>query len=488
MSRQIRCMIVIGSIALMPVLALGPATAQEENAVEFKAGAATSNISPWLGLSIAGHMRDRIVQHVHDELHVRSLVLDDGKTQLAFAVVDSCMVPKEIMDNAKQMVESATGLPADHILISATHTHEAPCSTPVFQTDPDRDYQRFLTVRISDAIQRALNNRQPARIGFGSGNLPDEVFNRRWKMKPGTIGPDPFGNDDEQVKMNPPRASEDLLEPSGPTDPEISFLVVESKDGKPLALLANYSLHYIGGEGPGHSSADYFGVFANRIKELLGAEDQDPPFVGIMTNGTSGNINNINFAVPGEPQQPYEQMNKVGNKAAAVVFEAYQDVRFQEWLPLAAAQEQIELGVRKPDEAELTRAREIIAQADGPEMKTLPEIYARETVLINDYPDTVPVILQAFRVGDVAVSAIPCEVFAEIGLHLKQECPVDDSFTIELANGYNGYLPTTEQHALGGYETWRARSSYLEVEADKKITETVMNLYDQVAAATAQGG
>ncbi len=485
---QSRCKMVVWAVGIAAAIAVWPAAAEEESTVEFKAGAATSNISPWMGLSIAGHMQDRVVKHIHDELHVRSLVLDDGTTRLAFAVVDSCMVPKEIFDAAKRMVEEATGLPAEHMLMSATHTHEAPCSTSVFQTDPSKEYQQFLTMRIADAVQRAINNLAPARIGYGVGQLPDEIFNRRWRMKPGTIGPDPFGNDDEQVKMNPPRGSADLVEPAGPTDPAISFLAVQSTDGTPIALLANYSLHYIGGEGPGHSSADYFGMFAGRIQQLLGADRQDPPFVGIMTNGTSGDINNINFRVPGERQGAYEQMRKVANKAAGEVFRAYQDVKFQDWAQLAAAQQQIELGVRKPDDAELARAKEIIAQAAGPEMKTLPEIYARETVLLDDYPDTVPVILQAFRIGDVVISAIPCEVFVEIGLHLKEKNPLPNSFTIELANGYNGYLPTTEQHGWGGYETWRARSSYLEVEADQKIVATVLKLYDQVCADTAQGG
>ncbi|MCC6486228.1 MAG: hypothetical protein IT364_01900, partial [Candidatus Hydrogenedentes bacterium] len=346
----------------------------------------------------------------------------------------------------------------------------------------------FLTVRIADAVQCAVNNLQPARIGWGSGQVADEVFNRRWKMKPGTIGPDPFGNDDELVKMNPPRASADLVEPSGPTDPQVSFLAVETKEGKPLALLANYSLHYIGGEEAGHASADYFGMFAKRIQELLGADQQDLPFVGIMSNGTSGNINNINFRVEGEPREPYEQMRRVANKVAGEVFRAYQDVRFQDWVSLAAAQEEISLGVRKPDEAELARAKDIIAKAEGPEMKTMPEIYARESVLIAEYPDTVPLLLQTVRVGDVGIAAIPCEVFAEIGLLLKEKSPLKPAFTIELANGYNGYLPTAEQHALGGYETWRARSSYLEVEADRKIAETVLRLFDKVNNQTAQGG
>jgi neutral ceramidase len=55
------------------------------------------------------------------------------------------------------------------------------------------------------------------------------------------------------------------------------------------------------------------------------------------------------------------------------------------------------------------------------------------------------------------------------------------TFTIELANGYNGYLPTVEQHALGGYETWRARSSYLAVNSEPKVRKTLLELLDSVS-------
>ena len=122
-----------------------------------------------------------------------------------------------------------------------------------------------------------------------------------------------------------------------------------------------------------------------------------------------------------------------------------------------------------------------MAKADGPEMKTLSEIYARETVQLNDYPDTVPVRLQALRLGDWAISAIPCETFVEIGLHLKANTPFEKTFTMELANGYNGYLPTAKQHTYGGYETWRAKSSYLEVHAADKIIKTVLELHNEIA-------
>ena len=108
-------------------------------------------------------------------------------------------------------------------------------------------------------------------------------------------------------------------------------------------------------------------------------------------------------------------------------------------------------------------------------------IYAREAVLLDAYPDRVPVRLQAHRIGGLTIAAIPCEVFVEIGLELKRVKPLEQLFTISLANGYNGYLPTPEHHRLGGYETWRARSSYLETEAATAITKNLQEMLAEVA-------
>ena len=109
------------------------------------------------------------------------------------------------------------------------------------------------------------------------------------------------------------------------------------------------------------------------------------------------------------------------------------------------------------------------------------EVFAAEAVALNDYPEAVPVAIQAYRIGDIAIVGIPCEVFAQIGLDIRRASPLKNQFTISLANGYNGYLPTPEQHAVGGYETWRARSSYLEVEASVKISKAVDELLAKLA-------
>src|SRR5690606_21444807 len=143
-------------------------------------------------------------------------------------------------------------------------------------------YQVFLVNRIVDGVMVALHNLEPARIGWGYGEVPQHLFNRRWKMKEPERNP---FEETKTVRMNPGIGNPNLLEPAGPTDPEVSFISVQSNDGRPIALLGNYSLHYVGGVPSGHLSADYFGVFADRIQEFLGGDRQDPPFVGMMSNG-----------------------------------------------------------------------------------------------------------------------------------------------------------------------------------------------------------
>jgi neutral ceramidase len=398
---------------------------------------------------------------------------------MALVVVDSCMVPRETFDEARLLASKNTGIPASHMLMSATHTHSAAAAAPIFQSDPDPEYRKFLARRIADGVWRAANNLLPARIAWGTASVPEQVFNRRWFMKPGLVLRDPFNNTNDRVKMNPGVANAYLLEPAGPTDPEVVFVSLQHTNGKPLALLANYSLHYCGGVGQGVISADYFGMFADRIQQLLGADHQDPPFVGLMANGTSGNINNVNFR-GGQPRQPtFGQMRLVAHAVAEAVHREHQKVPFRDWAPLRTAQTELALGVRKPAPRDIELAQSVLSKTDR-NLVTPEEVYARETVLMKTYPEKVSLILQAWRIGDLGIAAIPCEVFVEIGLQLKSASPFKPSFTVSLANGYNGYLPTVDHFKLGGYETWRARSSYLETNAAPQIYETITALWQQL--------
>jgi len=453
----------------------------------FKAGASKSNITPFLGGGLVGNFgTPPPATNVHDELHSKCLVLDDGLTRLVFVIVDIIGMNRDLVDETKRIIEEETGIPAGNILMSAIHTHSATSvqgegdkRRQYTHGQPFDDYQRFVIHRIADGVRIAINNLEPARIGWGAGNVPQHVFNRRWKMKPGTVNPNPFGGVDQAV-MNPGVGNPNLLEPAGPTDPQVSFISVQSAQGRPIALLANYSLHYVGGVPNGDISADYFAVFADRMQELLKADRQNPPFVGIMSNGTSGNINNINFRGPSQKLEPYEKIRIVANDVAQEVFRAYQNIQHKEWVPLRAASGDLPLKVRKPDEKMIEYAKMILAKSESEKPYHRHEKdYANRTLITLTWPDTIKVFLQVFRIGDLGVAAIPFETFVETGLAIKGKSPFKPSFTIELANGSYGYLPTPEQHKLGGYETWLG-TNRVEIEASEKILARLLKMFNEI--------
>jgi len=455
-----------------------------QNAI-FRAGASTANITPPLGSGIVGNFGiPPAANYVHDELHARTLVLDDGTTKLVFVVVDNVGIIREVFDEAKRIIFEETKIPATQILMSSDHTHSASSASGIGNLRggwnagmPLDDYQRFLIRRIADGVRIALNNLEPARIGWGVGNVPQHLFNRRWKMKNPVVNP--FGQKD-LVQMNPGIGNPELVEPAGPTDPQVSFISVQSLKGRPIGILANYSLHYVGGVPKDHISADYFAVFADRIQELIKADRQDPPFVGIMSNGTSGDVNNINFGAPAEKHEPYAKMRIVANDVANEVLKVYNTIQYKDWVPLRAAQSELNLKVRKPDSEMLAYAQKVLAK---PESETpvhrLEKTYAERTLQMDKWPENIDVIMQTFRIGDLGVAAIPFEVFTEIGLEIKAKSPFKTSFTIELANGSYGYLPSPEQHLLGGYETWLGTNK-VEKEASRKIVTEILKLFNQV--------
>lgn len=470
------CLLAVGLLGADPGVA-------ESAETGLHAGAVAQDVTPpQFPISVNGNMSDHFAQRAADPLHARCLVLVNGAQSLAIVIVDSCMIPRELMDSAKERASYRTGIPASHILIAATHCHSAPTVAGVFQSDPVPEYQKFLADRIVEGIERAWSQRVPAQLGWATADNPEQLFNRRWKLKDGVLGENPFGSKVDRVRMNPGFKNADVTESIGVIDPQVSVLAVQRRDGQPIAVLANYSLHYVGGVPGDAVSADYFGEFSNRIVRAIGATQVQPPCVGMMSNGTSGDVNNVNFALESPVRRaPLEQIALVAESLTQTALAAYKKIQFQTDVPLAVEEAEIELGVRKPTDEELAEARQLLAAAPEGSLKGTRLIYARESVLLSEYPTTVKARLQALRLGDLAIVSSPCETFTETGLAIKQGSPFRHTFTIELANGYNGYLPPARHHEWGGYETWRARSSYLAVDAEEKVRTTQLELLQRVA-------
>lgn len=448
------------------------------------AGAATANITPELGSPIVGGFLPFPSTHVHDELHARCLVLDDGTTKLALIVCDLLGVHRSLSLEARKLIETETGIPSTHILISGTHTHSA---TNAHSTDPraylsDMEltpYQRFVARRIADGVRRAHNLLRPAEIAFGTVEAPEHVHNRRWHMKDGTAPPNPFGKIDK-VKMNPPSGSPNLIEPAGPIDPTVSFIALREPNGRLISLYSAYSLHYVGGVGSGHISADYYGMYCEALKNLIPNSTEDPPFVALMANGTSGDINNIDFKNPRKSQPAYTQMRHVANDVAAKVHSALANLTWTTSAPLAARYRELDIQWRTIDPELLAWAKETEATAPRIQGKAnLPLAYAtRIQSLATPSPETkLPV--QVLRIGDILIGTSPCETFAETGLEFKQRSPFKKAFMVELAHGYYGYMPTPRHFELGGYETWPGTNN-LEPQAAPKLLSALLEMAEEL--------
>ena len=462
-------------ILLMAVLPLGTSYSAEQTKV-FRAGAHAIDITPVeLPVIVNGGMLEREATKIVDRLHARCLVLDDGNSQIAIVVVDSCMLPRDLLDEAKEQAEKSTGIPTNRILISATHTHSAPASMGCLGSDRDERYCDFLVPRLVKGIELAQKNLIPAKIGWAVGKDGKNVACRRWQMKPGTAPVVKFtGTTSSQAQMHPGYGNKNAIKETGPVDPLVTVLSIQTLQSRPLAVLANYSMHYVGAPA---ISADYFSVFCQELTTMIGGEVSDPPFMAALSNGTSGDTWLLDHS---RPKRTFDRFS-IAAEVARAAYDGYQSIEYHSWVPIVMEEKLLELGVRLPNEAEVAEAKKYLQQHKVEKPKDTTQVYAREAILLNEMPPTRELKIQAIRLGEMGIVGIPNEVYASTGVKIKAESVLQPTMNISLANGSEGYIPPPDQLKLGGYTTWRARTSCLEPQAEPKIRTTALELLKQVA-------
>lgn len=439
----------------------------------FRAGAVAVDISPpKLPARVAGQFLEQTGTQMIDRLYVRCLVLDDGRTKIAFAIVDSCMMPQPLIDEAKRMASAQGGIPMERMMVSATHTHTAPAAMSCLGTRQDPDYAAWLPGKIAEGIVAAARDLQPAKIGWASIDAWEHTHNRRWIRRPEKKVVDPFGDASALANMHPGYLSPDIIGPSGPVDPGLSVVSVQTRDGRPLAVLANYSQHYFGSTPV---SADYFGHFSRHVARMMGEGGEgNGRFICAMSQGTSGDLMWMDYGAPKKTIAAVDYAEAVAKYAVR----ALEQVRYQDFAALAVVERKLALEYRVPDAKRLAWARPLAAKIEQGLAKNRNEVYALEAVILHERQRT-ELKLQAIRIGELTIAALPNEVYALTGLKLKAQSPFAAHFNIELANGAEGYIPPPEQHTLGGYTTWPARTAGLEVEAEPKIVETLLTALEE---------
>ena len=451
----------------------------------FKAGSAKVNITPPYGTIINGDFLPGYAAEIHDSLFARALAFNNGVSKFVFVVVDNMTLDALIVKEAKSLIFKEIGLSEEEIMISNTHSHSTGSVIETATVQADLSYRLYLPARIARSAVLAMQNIQSAKIAWGHIDVPKHVSCRRFFMKPGFPMVNPFGQE-EKVWMNPPAGSEFIDRPAGPVDPQVSFLAVKSADDEWISILANYSTHYVGGFPSNVISGDYFGEIDVNLKSKLSAGDD---FVGIMSNGTSADINTIDFNLTRNyPTGDYEKMKMIANEISDSIIKVLRDVKWEDKPVLKFAGTTEEVIRRQPAPEILEWAINKVKTTDYTKLGTADKASddfksqnALDIVKLNFYePPSYKLFIQAVRIGEGAIGTLPGEIFAETGLNLKKRSPFKNYFTISQANGQFGYIPPSSQFELGGYETWLCSGSLLEVAAEEKISLALSSLIKSV--------
>lgn len=419
-----------------------------------QAGAACLDITPPLGTPIPGLFHERLAERIHDPLHVRGFVLEVDGQGIAFVVCDLIGLKRDLLDRAKAKIADQIGLTADRVVISCTHTHTGAATS-------DDDYASFVVTRIVDVVRLAWEMREPAQVGFGRAEESRVAFNRRFRMADGS------------VRTNPGVGNPDVVESVGLIDPEIGVLCMQRVDGQTIGLLANYALHYVGAPDSERSvSADYFGAFSAMVQRL-----KDAKFVAALSNGACGDINNTDvMGGTRSKNDRFQHSERVAGLIAAGALWAWNEMDFSADVALGAVMEEVILATKgKPTEVEFARIEEI----ETKEKPTMSEraFVRRITKRMADVPERVHTYVQALRVGNLGIVAVPGELMVALGLDIKKRSPFGQTMVIELANDSIGYIPTHVAYEEGGYEP---EASVFAPGCGEQIADVAVTLLNQL--------
>ncbi len=422
-----------------------------------KAGFGRVNINPMMGIEIAGYYQVRKAEGILDDIEINAIALSDGAKKIVLMTIDHCGVKKVLMDKIRAYVAEKTGLPFDAVMMSATHSHTAPCMRPD-TTDPlEIEYTEFVIKRAADAAQFALDDLKDAVMGWGIGQAPRVAFVRRFRMKDGSVATNPGVN-------NP-----DIVAPIGDVDERVNVVRFKREGADDIALV-NFGNHpdVVGGN---LISGDWPNFLRKTVEKVIDNTKC------IFFNGAQGDVNHVNvFPKGGEMNdmfndfddvaRGYAHARHIGHVVAGGVLQVYDKVKYVDVDSINYVERVIHIPSNRATEEELVEAKKIndlYVAGRGNElpykgmMLTTVVARAARMVALENGPDSFDMTLAGFKVGPVALSGIPGEPFTGIGRGIKETEGYDMIMPVCLANGSEGYFPMQEAYDEGGYEAGSSR-------------------------------
>jgi len=439
----------------------------------FHVGVASVDITPPLGSPMAGYYHARGADGVLDPLLSKGMVIRRDDVRMALVALDIISVTREITDQARKKIEEQTGIPANHVMICATHAHTGPELARRSRRVDDMggrnkivvEYTEALPDRIAETVRLANEQLQSVQLKTAIGRCENLAYNRRFYMRDGTVG------------WNPGKLNPNIVMPAGPTDPDVGILYVEKPGAKgftqSIATFINFAMHP-DTTGGSKFSADWPGGLARVLAAYHGEHH-----LTLVGNGTCGNLNNYDFFWGWPNNGPGEQ-NRIGTILGASVFQAYKDLKPIGEGPIRVRSDMVELALPEITPEEVEAARKAVAATKddhGPNFMTLVRSYrALDVAQRNGKPHRVEV--QVIALGnDVAWVSLPGEVFVELGLAIKKRSPFPLTLVVELANESIGYIPDRRSYAEGNYEPESARCA---AGSGEKLVDVAVGLLNEL--------
>ena len=483
----------ITTLSLFSATLLFLITAPVSAAAPLQIGVAETGITPPEGFPMAGYYHERLATGTIDPLKAKAVVFRQGDRAAAWIAADLTGVSRDLCVEVRKKASAETGIPEQHITVSATHSHTAPAYyRHLYEflggktSAEESPYPARLIEGIVAAIVEANGAVQPAVIKTGSGQQEVPVsFNRRFVMKDGSV--------QTWQRFSNPK----VVRAAGPIDPEIGLALIQSAgDRKPLAVLSNFALHLdtVGGL---LWSADYPYFVEQGVKKELGND-----VISIFGIGACGDINHCDPA-----RKERNKTDFIGNSLAGTVCAALADLETVESPTFQVRTAPVDLPLQDVTDEQLQRAMELMPRAKaGEKTDFFEQVKATKAMVLDQLRndparvpseqyisfglshawggigESLPAEVMTVTVGDdLALVFLPGEIFVELGLAIKQGSPYRSTMVVELCNCVETiYVPTRAAYAGGSYEV---TNSMVEPGTGEMLVETALKLLRESASA-----
>lgn len=418
------------------------------HAAEFRAGRAKVVITPPVGAVMGNSYGVSVSTGVSSNLHAKAVVFEVDGVKAAIVGCDLISLHRPIVERARALIREKTGVAPERVILAATHCHAGPQTHPLLYglaTEEARKiseaYVERLPGLIAESVRLAEADLQPAKLSVSRGREDAISFNRRYLRADGT------------VTMGGPASG--VVRRTGPIDPEVGVIYLETPGGAPLATIVNFALHVAIVTG-NKFSADYPHTLAETLGRVKGEG-----MLTLFLNGMSGNINHVDVLRQGPRLSGEAEAARVGTVLAAAVMKAYQALQPVDTARFRVVTRPVRVPVLPRPTAPQLEAAHAMLKRWGKDAVFNDVIHAWRDIDLAEYGrdgfwDSE---VQAIAFGrDLALVGYPGDSFVELGLFIKQNSPYAFTFVSEQSgNGSLSYIPNEKAFPEKAYEVESAR-------------------------------